>query len=187
MLLPAELSVLVINSGVKHSLADGAYARRREECAAAAAGLGLASLRDLPAADATARLASLPLPERARAHHVVSENDRVLRFTEALAKRDWPTAGRLMVESHWSLSRDYEVSCPELDQIVERALILPGVYGCRMTGGGFGGCAVALVDAARATEIGSLLHESYRQATGIAADWFLTRAAAGPRVMVSAS
>ena len=187
VLLPAELSVLVINSGVKHSLADGAYARRREECAAAAAGLGLASLRDLPAADATARLASLPLPERARAHHVVSENDRVLRFTEALAKRDWPTAGRLMVESHWSLSRDYEVSCPELDQIVERALILPGVYGCRMTGGGFGGCAVALVDAARATEIGSLLHESYRQATGIAADWFLTRAAAGPRVMVSAS
>ena len=185
--LPAELSVLVINSGVKHSLADGSYARRREECAAAAAGLGLASLRDLPAADATARLTSLPLPERARARHVVSENDRVLRFTEALAKRDWPTAGRLMAESHWSLSRDYEVSCPELDQIVKRAMVLPGVYGCRMTGGGFGGCAVALVDAARATEIGNLLHESYRQATGIAADWFLTRAAAGPRVMVSAS
>jgi galactokinase len=185
--LPAELSVLVINSGVKHSLADGAYARRREECAAAAAGLGLASLRDLPAAGATAGLASLPLPERARARHVFYENDRVLRFTEALAKRDWPTAGRLMAESHWSLSRDYEVSCPELDQIVERAMVLPGVYGCRMTGGGFGGCAVALVDAARATEIGSLLHESYRQATGIAADWFLTRAAAGPRVMVSAS
>ena len=185
--LPAELSVLVINSGVKHSLADGSYARRREECAAAAAGLGLASLRDLPAADATARLTSLPLPERARARHVVSENDRVLRFTEALAKRDWPTAGRLMAESHWSLSRDYEVSCPELDQIVKRAMVLPGVYGCRMTGGGFGGCAVALVDAARATEIGNLLHESYRQATGIAADWFLPRAAAGPRVMVSAS
>ena len=187
VLLPTELSVLVINSGVKHSLADGAYARRREECAAAAAGLGLASLRDLPAALATARLASLPLPERARARHVVSENDRVLRFTEALANRDWPAAGRLMVESHWSLAHDYEVSCPELDQIVECALILPGVYGCRMTGGGFGGCAVALVDAARATEIGSLLHERYRQATGIAADWFLTRAAAGTRAMVSAS
>ncbi|MEI7862560.1 MAG: galactokinase family protein, partial [Planctomycetota bacterium] len=101
VLLPAELSVLVINSGVKHSLADGAYARRREQCAAAAAGLGLASLRDLPAAGAAARLASLPLPERARAGHVVSENERVLRFIEALAKRDWPTAGRLMVESHW--------------------------------------------------------------------------------------
>jgi len=187
VLLPAELSVLVINSGVKHSLADGAYARRRAQCAAAAAGLGLASLRDLPAEGATARLTNLPLPERARARHVVSENDRVLRFTEALAKRDWPTAGRLMAESHWSLSRDYEVSCPELDQIVQRALVLPGVYGCRMTGGGFGGCAVALVDAARAPEIGNLLHESYRQATGIAAEWFLTRAAAGPRVMVSGS
>jgi len=185
--LPAELSVLVINSGVKHSLADGAYARRREQCAAAAAGLGLASLRDLPAAGAAARLASLPLPERARAGHVVSENERVLRFTEALAKCDWPTAGGLMAESHRSLARDYEVSCPELDQIVESAMVLPGVYGCRMTGGGFGGCAVALVDSARATAIGNLLHESYRRATGIAADWLLTCAAAGPRVMIPAS
>ena len=92
-----------------------------------------------------------------------------------------------MAESHWSLARDYEVSCPELDQIVESAMVLPGVYGCRMTGGGFGGCAVALVDPARANEIGNLLHESYRQATGIAAEWFLTRAAAGPRVIVPAS
>ncbi len=180
--LDIAASVLVFNSGVKHTLADGEYAKRRLECAAAADLLGVRSLRDVDAARFGERIALLPERQRCRARHVIAENIRVGEFVEALENRDWPTAGRKMVESHWSLSDDYQVSCPELDLIASIAASLPGVYGCRMTGGGFGGCAVALVAATSAVETGRALHNSYRETTGIDAEWFLTAAAHGPRV-----
>ena len=89
-----------------------------------------------------------------------------------------------MAESHRSLSADYAVSCPELDRIVELSAGVPGIIGCRMTGGGFGGCAVALVEADGAEATGRVLHGAYRDATGIDAAWFLTAAAGGPAVVV---
>ena len=176
----AAVRVLVIDCGVKHDLADGEYATRRAECAEAAGLLGVASLRD--ATETRLAAAELPASLRARARHVITENSRTLGFVGALAGRDWRAAGRLMAESHRSLARDYEVSCTELDRLVEIAADVPGVHGCRMTGGGFGGCAVALVAAGQAEAAAHAIHARYRAATGIDAAWFLTAAADGPRV-----
>ena len=179
--------VLVFDSGVKHSLADGEYAKRRAECASAAAHLGVGSLRDLTPAGLERGATRLPATELARARHVVGEIARVPAFVAALGSGDLATAGRLMHESHRSLSVDYAVSCVELDRIVELSRGIPGVVGCRMTGGGFGGCAVALVEAGLAEAAGRALHDTYADVTGIDAAWFLTAAAAGPRVCTDAA
>lgn len=182
--IDAAIRVLVFDSGVKHSLADGEYAKRRAECASAARCLGVGSLRDVTTAELEAAATRLPPTEFARARHVVGEISRVPAFVAAIADRDWASAGRLMGESHRSLSADYAVSCPELDRIVELSTSVPGIIGCRMTGGGFGGAAVALVEADRAEDAGRALHAAYRQATGIDATWFLTAAASGPTVVL---
>lgn len=178
----ADVRVLVIDSGVRHRLADGEYARRRAECASAARHLRVPSLRDVDASDWQTAQAALPEPERSRTAHVISENDRTLAFADAVAQGDWPAAGRLMKSSHASLSRDYQVSCRELDLIAEIAAALPGVHGCRMTGGGFGGCAVALVEAAAADRVRAEITSRYRAATGIDPRTFVTAAAAGLEV-----
>jgi len=177
-----EVAVLVIDSGVQRRLADGAYARRRAECESAARLLGRSSLRDVTEDDWLRLRATLPEPERARAAHVLSENARALALAAALERRDWPAAGALLRAGHASLAGDFEVSCRELDLLCEIAGTLPGVHGCRMTGGGFGGCAVALVETARTDEIMSGFHDRYRAATGIDAAMFVTRAAGGPTV-----
>ena len=177
------LRVLVIDSGVKHSLADGEYAKRRRECAEAARLLGVASLRDVTS-DGLERSASLlPPTELARARHVVGEIARVPAFVGALADADRGAIGRLMGQSHRSLAVDYAVSCAELDLLVELSGRIPGIIGCRMTGGGFGGCAVALVDAGQAEEAGRSLRDAYHAASGIDAAWFLTPPAPGPQVV----
>jgi galactokinase len=178
-----RVRVLVVDSGVKHALGDGGYALRRAECAAAAARLGGGSLRDVTAAAWAERSPGLPETERRRAAHVLAENERTLAFAAAVAAADWAAAGRLMSASHASLAGDFQVSCPEMDRLVAVATRLPGVHGCRMTGGGFGGCAVALVATDRADAIMADLRRGYREATGIDADMFLTRAAAGPVVI----
>ncbi|MEI6241332.1 MAG: galactokinase [Planctomycetia bacterium] len=178
-----DVAVVVVNSGVRHSLADGEYARRRAECESAAARLGCRSLRDVTPETWAAGRDGLPDVERRRAGHVVAENDRTLAFVAALSHGDWPAAGRLMRESHASLRDSYEVSCHELDALCEIAAGVPGVFGCRMTGGGFGGCAIALVAAHATGSVMAALHEGYRSATGIDAEMFATRAAAGARVL----
>jgi len=141
------LALLVIDTRVSHQLADGGYAARRADCEAAAAELAVPSLRH------ARNIERLPDPLRRRARHVVSEIARVEQVVSALAGDDWPEIGRLFTESHVSLRDDYEVSCAELDVAVDSALAA-GALGARMTGGGFGGCAIALlpserVDAAR--------------------------------------
>ena len=133
--LPDGIAFLAVNSLVKHALAGSAYAERVRECAESAAELGVASLRDAATSNSP------------RAQHVISENRRVAQFAEASAQSDVQTMGRLMVESHRSLQHDYEVSCPELDFLVDSALAIDGVLGSRMTGGGFGGCTVTLLRA----------------------------------------
>ena len=182
--IDAAVRVLVFDSGVKHSLADGEYAKRRAECASAAQGLGVGARRDVTVADLEAAAGRLPATEFARARHVVGEIARVPAFVGALRDRDWDRAGQLMGKSHRSLSADYAVSCPELDRIVALSAGVPGIIGCRMTGGGFGGCAVALVEADGAEATARVLHDAYRDATGIDAAWFLTAAASGPTVVV---
>ncbi|NBT13871.1 MAG: galactokinase [Planctomycetia bacterium] len=177
-----DVSLLVVNSGVRHSLDDGEYARRRAECESAAARLGCRSLRDVTPEGWAACRDALPDRERRRARHVLTENERTLAFVTALGRRDWPAAGRLMRDSHASLRDDYEVSCRELDLLYELASDMPGVFGCRMTGGGFGGCAIALVSSAAADATAEAIRRGYRDATGIDAVMFTTAAAAGPRI-----
>jgi galactokinase len=173
------VAVLVIQSGVKHSLADGEYAKRRAECQSAARLLGVASLRDIDASQWHRLAQSLPEVERRRSGHVVTEHARTLAFVAALESRDWRAAGECMYGSHASLRHDYEVSCAELDEIVELSREIDGVFGCRMTGGGFGGCAVALVDAEQTGRILDEVRGRYRHRTGIDPTMFLTRAAPG--------
>jgi galactokinase len=139
--LPERARWFVVDSGSR-VLADGEYAARREQCERAEAALG-GPLRDTTLADLDGIDDDLL---RRRARHVVGENQRVLDFADALRADDLATAGRLMVGSHRSLADDYEVSTADLDRLVDDLLATPGVLGARLTGGGFGGCAVALCD-----------------------------------------
>jgi galactokinase len=143
--LPPGVAVVVADTEVKHALASSAYNQRRAESEEAARRLGVRALRDVSVADFARRGATLPEPLRRRARHVVGENARVLATVLALREGDVRTAGAHMNESHDSLRDDYEVSSPELDLLVDAARGVDGVYGARMTGGGFGGSIVALV------------------------------------------
>ena len=136
------LSLVVIDSGVRRRLDDGRYAERRKECEAAAAALGVAQLRDATLADIEASAMDETLRRRAR--HVVREDDRVLRAVEALRAGELLALGSLLLASHASLRDDFDVSSDELDIIVEEAMDR-GAIGARMTGAGFGGCAIALL------------------------------------------
>lgn len=139
--LPEDLEVVVVHSGRQRSLSRSAYAERREQCEAAASIIG--PLREAGLHD----VATIEDPVlRRRARHVVSENARVAAFARALAADHLPGAGSLMVESHQSLRDDFEVSTTALDELVERLLREPGVHGARLTGAGFGGCVVAIVE-----------------------------------------
>ena len=146
------LALLMVDTRVHHALGDGRYADRRAACAEAARRLGVQSLRDVPAAELDGRLAGLPDQLCRRARHVVRENERVLAAVTAIRARDWATLGALLDRSHSSLRDDYEVSCAELDTAVASA-VGAGALGARMTGGGFGGSAVALVPRERATAV----------------------------------
>jgi galactokinase len=151
--LPRTGALLVIDSGVRHSHVIGEYRTRREECARAAAALGVKSLREVGEADLTA-LASLPEPLNRRARHVVTENARVLATVAALRTGDLIEVGRLFDASHASMRDDFQVSTPAVDALVAAAKSVRGVYGARLTGGGFGGSIVALTEAGRGNEIG---------------------------------
>lgn len=142
-----ELVVLVTDSGVRHALAGGAqeYNKRRASCESAAAKLNVKSLRYASMENLIEAKGQLSEVEFKRARHVIGEIARTQQAAEALQKSDYRLFGELMYASHESLQEDYEVSCPELDQLVKISRQVSGVYGCRMTGGGFGGCTVTLV------------------------------------------
>ncbi len=141
-----EVELVVVDSGLAHDLGQGEFARRVEQCREAARRLGLASLRDATREDAARLAAGGERLLAARVQHVVEENRRVGAALDAIRTNDWPRLGRILDESHASLRDLYEVSRPEMDDLVER-LRGAGAIGARMTGGGFGGCAVALVAA----------------------------------------
>ncbi len=140
--LPADAVVVIMDTGTRRVLADSAYAERQASCVAAAQRLGVSALRDA----AIEQVATLPDELRRRARHVVSENQRTLDAADAAESGDSAELGRLMSESHTSLRDDYEVSGPALDALVAAAEADPACLGARMTGGGFAGCAVALVE-----------------------------------------
>jgi galactokinase len=147
------LAVLVINTRAQHKHSGGGYAKRRRSCEAAAKQLGVSFLRDITAADLAHALEQLDDEVlRRRTRHVITENDRVLSTAELLRSSRLRDIGPLLTASHVSLRDDFEVSCAELDATVEAAL-RAGALGARMTGGGFGGSAIALVDSDNATDV----------------------------------
>jgi galactokinase len=170
VLLPLKDVMLVIcDTGVKHSLASSEYNKRREECEEGVELLankleGITSLRDVSAAQFEAFSDELPDVIRRRCHHVISENARTLAASAALSRGDLVETGRLMVLSHESLRDDYEVSCPELDLLVETAMKISGVLGARMTGGGFGGCTINLIAISAFEQFKERVNDSYGEA-----------------------
>lgn len=155
-----ELAIMIIDSKVKHELAGGEYSKRRRSCDLATCILGFSSLRDVPIDDLPRLLSHLDSTLTKRTRHVVTEIERTRKAALLLKAGDFPGLGQLLNESHASLKDDYEVSCEEIDAIVVTAQALPGVYGCRMTGGGFGGSAIALVRKSDAKEIASKIQET---------------------------
>lgn len=179
-----DLKLLIVNSNVKHALVDGEYALRRRQCESAAKKLRVASLRDMTMEQLLKRQDSLSELELRRARHVVSEMQRTLRCASAIEERNWPKVGQLMYSSHQSLKCDYEVSCPELDclvQIAENLGTAGGVWGARMTGGGFGGSVIMLIEKSKSAKIMQQINTAYKLETGIAPTLFNCRPAAGAR------
>jgi galactokinase len=177
-----EVAVLIVGTNVRHSLAHSEYPLRRRQCESAAQKLQLSSLRALTAGDLASAAQQLDLQSLRRARHVVTEIDRTQQAAAAIAARRWREAGRLMYLSHESLRFDFEVSAPELDAIVEIARAIGeqgGISGARMTGGGFGGCAVLLVRTAAAARIIERIALQYSQQFAVTPTLFVSRPAAG--------
>jgi galactokinase len=182
------VALLVINTNVKHELSGGEYAERRAQCEEAAKNLGVKSLRDVTPDQLEKGKAKLSELVYRRARHVIGEIERTTHAAEGIRASNWPGAGNLMYASHASLRDDYEVSCKELDDVVEIAEDIGykgGIYGCRMTGGGFGGCCVALVKADAVDAITKKIAADYKAKTGIEATIFASRPAAGATILKS--
>jgi galactokinase len=183
--LPGSV-VLVCDTKVKHKLASSEYNKRRAECQRGAHLLSqklpeTRTLRDVSLAAFDEHQALLPDLLRRRCRHVITENARTLAAADALSRNDLEEMGRLMFASHTSLRDDYEVSCPELDLAVELAGGVPGVFGARMTGGGFGGCTVNLVTEAHARQLSEALTAGLKAKFGRNPEIFATRAGDGAK------
>jgi galactokinase len=163
--IPDSVTTVICDTGKRRGLADSAYNERRAQCEEGARLLGLAALRDLDVDSFEARAGDLPPLLRRRCRHVVYENDRTLRAAEALRQGRVGDLGRLMNESHASLRDLYEVSCEELDLMAALAQSQPGCWGARMTGAGFGGCVVALVERDEATSFVQTMTALYERQT----------------------
>jgi len=180
--IPEGAEIVVANTMVKHELGSSAYRQRVAECQQALSYFpGRESLRDVTLADLERASRQMPEIPLARARHVILENRRVQDFLAAAQRGDLAAMGRLMVESHRSLQQDYEVSCEELDFLVDTALTIDGVYGSRMTGGGFGGCTVSLVDHAAVEAFREQLTSAYQQKYGVTPAIYPCKPSAGAR------
>ncbi|HKN17546.1 MAG TPA: galactokinase [Candidatus Sulfotelmatobacter sp.] len=182
--IPADVRLVMCNSMVKHELAAGEYNRRRADCESGVRTLGqhlpnVLALRDVTLADLDRYRNELPELVYRRCRHVIRENERVRAASDALQGGDLVRFGQLMYESHASLREDYEVSCRELDLLVELASTCEGVYGARMTGGGFGGCTINLVRSDAVDRFEDRITDSYAKATGKKPDLFVCSAAQG--------
>ncbi len=184
--IPAHVRLIICNSMVKHEHAGGQYNVRREEVEEGTRILhrqipSVKALRDATIEQLMECRQQMPENVFRRCRHIITENMRVQLAASALERADLGSFGALMAEAHRSFRDDFEASCSELDTLVEIASGLSGCYGARMTGGGFGGCTVNLVDENRADQFRQEIHAQYRAATGIDADIYLCRASAGAR------
>jgi galactokinase len=182
--IPQEVSLVVCNSMVRHQLASGEYNRRRADCEEGVALLqphlpGVRALRDVGVADLEAWKEVLPAEVYRRCRHVVTEDQRVLMAAGALQSGDVEGFGCLMYQSHASLRDDFQVSCRELDLLVDLASSSTGVYGARLIGGGFGGCTINLVQEAASLAFEQHIAEAYRDATGISPEIYVCEPADG--------
>jgi galactokinase len=182
--IPENVRFVICNTKVKHELSVGEYNRRREECENAVRVLAktypaVQSLRDVSTDQLSAVASTMDPVLYKRSKHVISENERVIWAAERFRAGDLDGVGQLMRESHRSLRDDYEVSCRELDLMVEAAAGLSGYYGGRMTGGGFGGCTVNLVGESHAKTFADQVAERYQQATKISPEIMVCSAANG--------
>lgn len=190
--LPPDVRILAVNSMVKHELGSSAYSERVDECQAAVAAIRevspeVQSLRDV-SSDLFERVQErIPPVPRKRARHVISDNQRVLDLAAAARARDLNKMGRLFVASHRSMQHDYEISCEEIDFLVENAMGVEGVYGARLTGGGFGGCTVNLVAPSAVERFEERLTSAYRDRFGITPVFYDCKPAAGAGPIALAS
>jgi galactokinase len=180
--LPASTAVVVLDTATRRGLVDSAYNERRSRCEAAARFFGVRALRDVDQRAFAARAGEMDPVTRKRARHVIAENARTVAAADALDRGDVELVGKLMDESHASLRDDFEVSRPELDAMVEVAREHEGCLGARMTGAGFGGCAVALVERNGAASFVKQVAQRYTAAVGLAPAIYLCSAAAGASI-----
>jgi galactokinase len=182
--IPAEVRLVIINSMVKHSVAGQEYAERREQVAEGTRVMirrnpKVGALRDVTLEELNAARNQMDDLVFKRSRHIITDSQRVLDLAAALRKGELELAGKIMVEAHASYRDDFGASCEECDLLVDLAIKLPGCYGSRLTGGGFGGCTVSLVDAKQSESFAAKLHELYRSKTGIDAQYFVSEVAAG--------
>jgi len=181
--LPAGTKVVIMDTATRHSHTDSGYNERREECEIAAAHFGVSHLRDvtLPYFNlGAAKLADVPCR---RAHHVITENERVLEAAKAMSAGDAVKMGKLMNASHISMRDDFKITNNELNIMVELARSQHGCYGARMTGGGFGGCAVALVQDEAADTFVKNIRDNYTEKTGLKPEIYACKASSGVETM----
>ncbi|MFC5704727.1 galactokinase [Aeromonas eucrenophila] len=178
--MPSDLAVLIINSNVRRGLVDSEYNTRRQQCEHAARHYGVKALRDLDLAALEAGKAGLDETSYRRARHVVGENARTLAAADALASGDLVRLGELMAESHAAMRDDFEITVPPIDGLVEIIKARIGTQGgVRMTGGGFGGCVVALLRPEQVDEVIALVEAEYPAKFGLTADCYVCSAKAG--------
>jgi galactokinase len=176
---PPGCAVVILDTATRRGLLDSAYNQRRAQCEAAARFFGVPALRDVDLGLLNARGDGLDESTRRRARHVISENHRTVEAVEAMRLGDLATLGLLMNQSHASLRDDYEVSSEALNAMVESAKAHPACYGARMTGAGFGGCAVAVIDAQAADDFAAVVAADYRTKTGHAPAVYVCQATNG--------
>jgi len=179
---PQGISVAILDTATRRGLVDSEYNQRRACCEAAAKAFGVRALRDVDSARLHGEAGRLDEVTERRARHVISENERTLAAAEAMRRGDAPTLGRLMNASHESLDGDYQVSSPALNAMVESARAHPACYGARMTGAGFGGCAVALLDAAAGDDFARRVAAGYQAKTGHTPAVYVCQATNGAEV-----
>jgi len=181
--LPGGTAVVILDTSTRRGLIGSAYNDRRASCEKAAAFYGVPALRDLDLDTFNARAEQLDEETRRRARHIITENARVLAAKQAMSAGDAVGMGQLMNASHISMRDDFEISADALNAIVDCAQAHGGCYGARMTGGGFAGCAVALVDAVQADDFAAVVTAGYTQRTGLTPSLYITAAENGAAVI----
>jgi len=185
--MPEEMSIVIINSNKKRGLVDSEYNTRRLQCEEAARVFGVKALRDVSIEQFERRINELDTVVAKRARHVITENDRTVQAADALRRGDMQLMGALMAQSHISMRDDFEITVPEIDLIVDIVKAEIGeLGGVRMTGGGFGGCIVALVPATLVDQVKAALESKYQAATGIKESIYVCQAKAGAGSVLAA-